>query len=57
MKKENYDWIVMNYGVIPNVLECQRCGHKQVMPEGNLRFSILEAIGNAFMKMHKDCIA
>lgn len=51
----NYDWIVLKYDVQPNVMICERCGDKQVMPEGSIRFSIMEALLNAFMKLHKNC--
>jgi hypothetical protein len=50
-----YDWIKLKYDVNPNELICERCGDKQVMPEGSMRFSIFTAIGDAFTKQHKKC--
>jgi len=54
-KKIKNEWVVLKYDVQPNEFVCERCGDKQVMPQGSIRFSMFEAIGNAFMKIHKKC--
>ena len=50
-----YPWIILKYDVNPNVLVCERCGDKQVLPEGSMRFYMFNAIGDAFTNSHKDC--
>ena len=54
MSKKIRDWIVLNYSVQPNRLECLRCGesHELQFP---VSFNMLEAQMKAFGKDHKHC--
>ena len=51
-----YDYIKIKYDVQPNEMICEKCNDKQVMPEGSMRFSIMQSLLNAFYRLHKKCI-
>lgn len=50
-----HPWIILKYDVNPNECICERCGGKQVMPEGSMHIDMMIAIMKAFMRMHKTC--
>jgi hypothetical protein len=41
----------------PNVMVCEVCKKRQVLPAGSMPFRILEANLHAFIKLHKKCAA
>ena len=53
---KKYDYIKIKIDVQPNIFICEKCGDRFQLPHSPMRFSMLQAIMNTFLKDHKKCI-
>ena len=53
---KKYDYIKIKIDVQPNIFICEKCKYQFQLPESPMRFSMLQAIMNQFLKDHKKCI-
>jgi hypothetical protein len=53
--KKKFAHIVMDITQNPNVMVCEICKARQVLPEGAMPVQILQANLDSFMSIHKKC--
>lgn len=53
--KKKYEHVVMDITQNLNVMVCENCKARQVLPEGPIPVQILQANLDTFMSIHKKC--